>query len=349
MLSFDILLASNKDHCQQWDRLIGELSPAQRDIHYGSAFGRVQERLGCDSILAMLRTNEGIILQSFVLNEIPGQLGLHDMSSTGYGGPLTNIKNIPALVLASTEFYRLIASAQKGLVSSFCYFHPSMTCSQMAMVTKATDVQPYKSVVMIGLQEFGLHKVSRRVRRAMKRGGTVTELNASDATNRETFFHLYNMAMDKKNAAPHWRFHRSYLDAHFTELGAKLFAATDDAGLRELMVLGDKDGIAYAHLLGSNGCGDGLDEQLYFKTAMMLKDEGYSIFHLGGGLTTNADDKLLAFKAGFGEKFQMWCHRWVVDEKEYSRLSEQRENNEINEHGRISRSNYFPAYRRPFI
>jgi len=128
-----------------------------------------------------------------------------------------------------------------------------------------------------------------------------------------------------------------------------LFAATDDAGLRELMVLGDKDGIAYAHLLGSNGCGDGLDEQLYFKTAMMLKDEGYSIFHLGGGLTTNADDKLLAFKAGFGEKFQMWCHRWVVDEKEYSRLSEQRENNEINEHGRISRSNYFPAYRRPFI
>ena len=99
---------------------------------------------------------------------------------------------------------------------------------------------------------------------------------------RERFASLYTRAMDEKKATQFWRFPREYLDAHYDELAARVFYASDsNGGARMLMVIGGY-GTAYAHFLGWNGGSPraGLDEALYCHAAKILKWDGYQRFHL---------------------------------------------------------------------
>ena len=165
---------------------------------------------------------------------------------------------------------------------------------------------------------------------------------------RERFASLYTRAMDEKKATQYWRFPREYLDAHYDELAARVFYASDsNGGVRMLMVIGGY-GTAYAHFLGSNGESPraGLDEALYCHAAKIFKWDGYQRFHLGGGTTRDDFDPLLAFKADFAmasQVVQLHPHLRRTRLSRIGRAQGGRRNQATRSSGR---SDFFPVYRR---
>ena len=344
-MTFDVLRASDK---AEWDSVIEALPVHRRDIHFTSAYGRVQEYLGCEALLAVWRDNGSFIAQPFIKRAIPSNPARFDLCNPyGYGGPISS-----DMAAGAAMFYERLCEWCVGnrIVTEFCNLHPLFLLHQKSLLPVAPKLIT-KDIIIIDLNNFSEDTVSRRVprgiRKAKSAGGKVVLLDS--ATTKATFAALYKMSMDRLQAADRWRFPTEYLEAHYEELSAKIFQATDNNnGERMLMVIGGYS-TAYAHFLGSNGQSlhKGLDELLYSEAARMLREHGYERFHLGGGTTREPDDKLLAFKAGFSpDRWKLASYTRVFDEPEYAELNARKLADEITETGHASSSDYFPAYRR---
>lgn len=349
-MPFQILNASNPVEAKLWDTLVDELPIERRDIHFTSAYARVQEKMGGRAVLAA-QTGDALIIQPFLIRPIFGTSSLDLCNLYGYGGAISSNASIERGATFRSEVERWCA--RENIVAEFCRLHPLHAGHQFSLtVSIASKLNEDKSVAIMRLDNLSEAEVARRVRRAlknMKTLGVVTEQKIDDVA-RLQFALLYQQSMKRKQAADRWQFSREYLDAHFDELGARLFCATDGDGWRMLMVIGGY-GTAYAHLLASNGesMRSGLDEKLYFDTAMMLRADGYKLFHLGGGLSQDESDTLLAFKRGLCQlEVTTFCYRQVFDEGKYKRLMTEKVGREFAEHGRESISPFFPAYRREF-
>lgn len=363
-MQFDILRASNPTEAALWDSVVEGLPPNRRDIHFTSAYGRVQERLGGQALLALMTFEAGVIAQVFIKRPVPSDLDngtdLYDLCSPyGYGGPMSSIQDQTTSMMASVGFRARLRSwaASNRIVSEFSYLHPLMFELPVSMLV-GENLQRVRSVAVILLTDLSEKTVSRRVRRGLKRArdGSYRVVEVSkEPIEHDTFSRLYRQSMDRMKASSHWHFSDKYFDAHYSELGARLFMTSDIVAERPvariLMVIGGY-GTAYAHFLGSDGqCRDaGLDELLYFDVAQKLAAEGYMRFHLGGGLSSDDNDPLLAFKRGFGGMtIDLQCCRRIFDADGYAVLAGRKQAAEINEHGRASVSGFFPEYRRGFV
>ena len=306
-------------------------------------------------ILAVLEHADGtLMVQPFIKRATPYDETKFDLCSPyGYGGPVISA---PAQDYEMPEwagmFERHLSDwcEAENIVSEFCYLHPMMGAFQRMLVKPPTHI--VKNVVVIDLDKFSEQTVSRRVRRGVVKarndGVMVIELH-DQPIMRERFASLYTRAMDEKKATQYWRFSREYLDAHYDELAARVFYASDsNDGARMLMVIGGY-GTAYAHFLGSNGGSPraGLDEALYCHAARILKWDGYQRFHLGGGTTRDDFDPLLAFKAGFSQwRLKLCSYTKIFDEHAYRELAERKAGDEIKQLGHPVSSDFFPVYRR---
>lgn len=324
--------------------LVERLPVEKRDVHFTSAYGRVQEKLGGKSILAVLTDGDVTIMQPFMVRD-------NDIASPyGYGGPISiNMTPEEAIAAFHTELRQWCAG--HGIVAEYCRFHPLFATDQWKLsLPEPGEGFSAKAVAIIQLKELSERSVARRVRRALQKTHHL-EVVECGAEGRKIFSLHYAESMKLKKASPRWHFSDEYLNAHYDELSARLFLLRAARASRMLMVVGGY-GTAYAHLLGSNGIDlhGGLDERLYFDVALTLRDDGYERFHLGGGMTDDPKDSLLMFKQGFVSNVTFACfgyHR-IFDEHGYRALCERKIAAEIAAHGRASVANFFPAYRREF-
>lgn len=354
-MQFTILRAANESEAKLWDVAISMLPIARRDVHFTSAYGRVQERGGGEALLTLLTTEWGIMAQPFIKRAVPGDAALFDLCSPyGYGGPVASMEDQKEIDAAALRFRVALGSwcERERIVSEFCYLHPLMLEHQrkmLALMTPQTHI--VKDVVVIDLAKLSEETVSRRVRRGIRRArkneAKAQQMNVTLLTQ-SAFADLYEKSMDRKHAAKRWHWNRDYLKAHWSELSARLYSATGDGGIRMLMVIGGY-GTAYAHLLASNGLAmhSGLDEMLYSHAAWSLRESGYERFHLGGGLTSAPDDRLLAFKAGFSDtRYKLHSYARIFDQERYDALARRKIDDEIAKHGHPLASGFFPTYRR---
>lgn len=352
-MRFEILHASNADEALKWDTLFQQLPVERRDLHFTSAYARVQEHLGGKTMLAALSSQNFVIIQPFHLRTVPASASFDLCSLYGYGGPVSNIHPSAILDVALDRFRHELQSycASLSVVAEFGRLHPLHATHQFSLLER-NAIRAEKNVVIIPLTNFTTKTVSRRVRRALfKTQDTIAVTNMMPGpAEREDFAKLYAASMERKHASARWNVSREYLDAHFDELDARLFHASNGEGVRMLMVLGFGRN-AYAHFLASNDLArhSGLDERLYYDAGQLLRADGYDLFHLGGGTTPDADDSLLAFKQGFGgAPFSTFTYQRVVDEQKYTALASAKACAEFREHGRESISGFFPIYRRDF-
>jgi hypothetical protein len=348
------ILDQGKDR-SEWDALI-ELLPSQlRDVHMTAAYGRVQEELGGQAIAVVLQHGKDFVLQPFIRRAVPfGAGGPSDLVSPyGFGGPVSNIIEDPDELRGIGRCFRFELRQwceAENVVSEFTHIHPLLAPDHQVHLLHSAQVIWTKPVVVINLETFSEATVRRRVRRGVKiaidAGWKVREVG-SDPVNYRGFFDLYKMSMDAKNASARWRFSPEYFENHRDRVGARWFYID---GHRALLTIGRGEN-AYAHFLGSDGerREDELDTLLYFQAAFALKNSGYRRFHLGGGLTSNLDDSLLAFKCGFSDlRYMAGNYAAIYDQRAYSELEQSCRADEIANHGRASTTNWFPAYRREF-
>jgi hypothetical protein len=343
-MSFKILHASDLAEAELWDGLIEKLPRRLRDMHFTSAYGRVQEKQGGEAVLAVFTrrdkfSHDEFIVQPFIKRRTPYVKTASDWCSPyGYGGPVGTTDTIP---YESTLEKWAVAD---NVVSEFCYMHPLI--DQRKWITCIPTF--VRDVVVIDLPTFDEVKCARRVRRGIAKARESKAL-VIPSDNRRLFAEFYAASMERKQAAQRWRWSDDYIDAHFEEkIDARLFHIAAGAGERMLMTVGAY-GTAYAHLLASNGeaTNIGIDEMLYVDAAKILRDDGYIRFHLGGGMSSAQDDPLLAFKSGFAEPtHKLFAYRRIFFPSIYEELCRRKRRDEIEQHGHIFNSGFFPLYRR---
>lgn len=305
---------------EEWDAVASR--SGKPDVHSLSAYARAQ----LANPVRMLVGTEWFQVVSY-----PEQQPRHFSSLFQYGGPQG--------VRIESEM-RMFAESLSAIAEYGCVLGKSYPVGAIDLGSKP--------VVVMDLPTLCEQDVSRRIRRGLHASAA-----AGAAFGRcmpAVFGELYAASMARKCAAKHWDMSHGQISA-YVDAGAQFFyCGSESVGQRALLTVGIGDW-AYAHFLGSDGDGQrcGLDETIYFRAAQSLAREGFKWLHLGGGLTDNPDDSLLAFKLGLGGVYDGAQRYGVIfDEARYATLVSEKAAAEIAERGRVSIAKWFPGYARPF-
>ena len=344
-------LLSCTEDAAEWDRLFEALPPELQDVHFTSAYARVQLFDGKpgEGYLAVFGDKNGAVLLPLRWRPINGGPYSDIMNLYGYGGPLMIGDSEPWRLSWHRQLHKW--ATDNGVVCEFQVLHPLLLDYQFGLLRHGpVNIVFTKDVVVIDdLKQFNLTKVSRRVRRGVVRGACEDRVLFSEGRAWFTFARLYEQSMARLDGAERWRFSEDYWWAHMREKGvdARIFFIDQDK--RALLTVGHGS-TAYAHFLGSNGADlhEGLDELLYYNAAQVLAEK-YDRFHLGGGLTESVNDSLLFFKRGFSDRlYRVGTYSRVFMPDVYENLIEVKKWEERKEFGRESTQPWFPQYRREF-
>jgi serine/alanine adding enzyme len=247
----------------------------------------------------------------------------------GYGGPI------------GTDFWRHYDEWCRAneIVTTFVRFHPLYGNQRDA--ASNVLVEPLAGTVAWRLDAEGdlferMHRHHRRVIRKAQEAGLEASMTVAPRTL-ERFVGLYELTMDRRNAASFYYFPARYWEALETSLRMHvvLFESEDAA----LLCLAAKPWLHY-HLGATSDQGRrrGASNLLFFEAAKWAAAEGFTRFHLGGGVGGRADS-LLEFKLRFDPEglVEAATGKIVHDETAYHELV-----------GRDAETEgFFPAYRRP--
>jgi lipid II:glycine glycyltransferase (peptidoglycan interpeptide bridge formation enzyme) len=244
----------------------------------------------------------------------------------------------------------------RGVISVFSRLHPLIP--QRAWIAGLGECRQQGQTVSIDLQASADQQranysgsVKSRLNR-LRRNGLSGERDAKKSHLAE-FIEIYHETMRRVRASSAYFFEQEY----FT----KLVAALQDALQLFIVRAGDGqilcgglftlcDGIVQYHLGGTRSEALRLSPMcLLLDTVRLWANERHArVFHLGGGVGSNADS-LFQFKATFSAErnpFATW--RWILDSEAYFSLSEEHSRNLV-PHNQAATPAYFPAYRAPGI
>ena len=369
-MAFDILSAEGED-ARRWTALIGKLPAEHRDIHFLPEYGRIyRDSYGFEPLLVSFEDNGGIVLLPLVrrpLAGLPFLAGAADAGSSadianpyGYGGPLTNIRDIAAGHRLYARFADAFASwcDEQNIASEFASLHPFMADSQLKLIGETLAPRHEKDVVYIDLSKgrdgilAGINRGHRSSINKARRADVRIEKVDATQTNVGIFNDIYRETMVRRNAAARWFVPDTYFANCCKHLGpdrASMFFAFTGAKVECAYLLIHDFDTAYYHFAGTRSKFTELrvNNLTMYETAVWAQQAGYRRYHLGGGVTSEDDDSLLRFKAGFSElRAPLYTYFVIRDQAVYDRLCERKRAYERATAGAESKSDFVPVYRR---
>jgi len=369
-MAFEVLNADGGS-AEQWKGLIEGLAPEHRDIHFLPEYGRIyRDTYSFEPLLAAYTSAEGYVLQPFVrrpLGVLPFLAGAADVgmyydiaNPYGYGGPLCSAADHSI----AQRLYRAFAAPfatwcdEQDLASEFASLHPFMALDQVALIGDVLAPKHEKDVVFIDLtgDEAAILKRLRKGHRsslsAARRAGVKVERVEPTNGNLSLFNEMYRATMIRRQAAERWLVPESYFPTCIHYLGPRrtsLFFASLDGVVESSCLLMHDFITAYYHFAATwaKHAELGVNNLMVFEAAMWAKKAGYLRLHLGGGVTSKADDSLLRFKAGFSDqRAPLYTYFCIRDQAVYDRLCERKRAYERATVGVESTSDFLPLYRR---
>lgn len=266
----------------------------------------------------------------------------------GYGGFLVEgeatAQSLEHLERAYTEFCR-----SQNIVSEFVRFHP---VQQNAEVNRAlydvTDLGKTVTMNLASKQQIWADLSSKNrnvIRKAIRSGVQIYWGISPDLV--EAFIPLYNATMAKDAATDYYYFNREFYNSILKDLkyNCLFFYAVHETKIitMAMILFGNKQ--MHYHLSASAGEFQELaaTNLLLFEAACWGCDNGYSLFHLGGGLGSK-EDSLFKFKEAFNKrtKTHFSIGKKIFDQTKYRELVELRALAEESS----KESTFFPHYRR---
>jgi hypothetical protein len=369
-MPFEILSANGEDG-ERWRTLVEGLAFEHRDIHFLPDYGRIyQDAYGFEPFLAVYGDRDSYILQPFVrrplsglsfLSGVPDASTFSDLANPyGYGGPLSNETDADRAYSLYTKFRSAFTTwcEEEDIASEFVCLHPLMADRQREIIRDILAPTYEKDVVYIDLAgdaEMILRGLSRghrsSVAKARRSGVCVERVEMTDA-NLSTFAEIYFATMRRRNAAERWFVPDNYFTYYVRHLGsvrASLFFARVENTVEVAYLLIHEYSTAYYHFGGTRGLFPEarVNNLLMYATAVWAQRNGYKRYYLGGGVTSNPDDTLLRFKAGFSTKrAPLYTYFSVRNRVVYDRLCERKRAYERTTAGVESTSDFVPLYRR---
>ena len=244
----------------------------------------------------------------------------------GFGGPVGH-----------ERFYALYEQwcAERQIVTTFTWFHPRFANHRYSRF----HVEPRAGTVAWRLDEGDLferlHRHHRRAARKAEASGIEVRVTVAP-DDLQPFASLYERTMAEKGAESFYYFPPEYWPTLAERLGDELvlFEAVQDGELRaSLLGLAARPWLHY-HLGASERSG-GANNLLFLEAARWARENGFTRFHLGGGVG-GADDSLLEFKLRFDPDglIESAVGKAIHDEARYREL------------GGAGFEGFFPAYRR---
>jgi serine/alanine adding enzyme len=327
---------------EEWDGLLDRLGLG--DVYLRRAYLESAELLGQGRpVYLHLGDPSGDVTFPCLVREAPAGYG--DVGTPmGYGGPVGNGAEPP--VAAFFEAYDDWCGENR-VVATFARFHPVLGNQRFAEGTWHLErighsigwrLEGQTREELVG----GMDPHHRRVLRKAERAGmevTVAE-RPSDLAD---FVSLYEETMRRRNASSFYFFRKAYWQHLVGSLGTALVRAdvrADGELVASIVCLASQPLLHY-HLGASSERGQelGANHLLFAETASWAAGEGFSRFHLGGGVG-GFEDSLYEFKRRFdpGGALPAFLGKAVHDLDAYRALSGDDE---------IDYAGYFPAYRRP--
>jgi hypothetical protein len=346
------------------------LPAADRDIHFLPQYGLLyRETYGYEPFLAFYGDEDYFVIQPFikrVLNELPFLKDQHvtkeyyDVTNPyGYGGPLSNTNSIRLDELLS-KFQKHLFDyfCQQQFASEFTSCHPLIGNHILAIRAGVSGVSLQKTVVYIDLaldeSEFWgrINRGHRSSIQKAKNSGVRIAKIEPDPKAFATFNALYYRTMKRNDAAERWFFPEDYFSNCSKLLGSEraslFFAYVGDQVASAYLLMHDFS-TAYYHFGGSDDKYFDFrpNNLLMYETALWAKGNGYTKYHLGGGVTSSPADSLFTFKHRFsGRTAELYTYCRVLHDPTYAELCSYKIAHEQQTLGHVLSSDYFPAYRR---
>lgn len=285
-------------------------------------------------VLLHLHGDEGDVVFACIVRDVED--GRADVTTPyGYGGPVA-AGSEPPVERFWEEYERWCEDGR--VVTTFLRFHPLY--ANHRLVAPFVRVERLADTIAWRLDQGdlfeGMHRHHRRIVRKAQAAGVQGSLTTAPESV-ERFVRLYEQTMERKDASGFYYFPREYW--HALEAGLRerivLFEAGEDAAL---LCLAARPWLHY-HLGATSEEGRklGASNFLFLEAARWAAAEGFTRFHIGGGVGGEADS-LFEFKRRFDPAgvVEMAVGKAVHDEAAYRALTG----------GDSGTEGFFPAYRR---
>lgn len=333
------------------------------DIYYAPAYGKLYEAIeNGEYIQYRFLSNFGTVVHPFIKRRVPylvdGKQYYDIVTPYGYGGPLIiwfsdDSDDCRSRLMA--EFLKdfRIYCHDNDIICEFIRFH---TLYENALYAPTGEggyqVINNRHTVAIDLTdpEFFSTQFDSKCRnmvRKAKKMGVATEIDPN-LTTVDTFADIYYETMTKDSADDYYFFKRQYFYKIRDELADESLlvnAALDGQTVASSLFLYTPGGFAHYHLSATRmEFYKVAANNLILKVACdRLRDYGCTWLHLGGGLNSDPDNRLLAFKRSFGREDRnikdFYIGKKVWNEDAYAQ--------EVGEYLRAGgeRNSFFPEYR----
>lgn len=342
---------------EKWDEIVKSFP--NYDVYYLSGYVKAFQVHGdgnplllyyqSDSLRAIYVTMKRDVSDSSFFSGIIQSKTYYDfITPYGYGGILfdgdCNQSNLKKFGIKFSELLK-----EEKIISDFVRYHP--------LLNNADGMRPIAPIIDLGKtismnlenKEIIWENISSKnrnmIRKAEKSGVEIFFGKSLELFDK--FSEIYNLTMDKDNAHPYYYFKKEFYKSIHNELNDnyEMFYAVYEKQIVAMSIIIFANNRMHYHLSGSLVEYKHLapSNLLLYKAACWGYEQGFSEFHLGGGVGSGRDG-LYKFKEAFNRKScnQFSIGKNIIDNDKYDYLVSLRKKMdlEFNES-----SLFFPLYR----
>lgn len=283
------------------------------------------------------------------LNSLIEKNKYFDISTVyGYGGPIVEaIENEEELC---NEYCNVFSSycKENNIITEFLRFHPINKNHRM-LENNYDIINVRKTIYMdISINEQYIwenitSKNRNMIRKAIKSGVKIICSKSNEIVDK--FIELYNLTMNKDNAESYYYFSKEFFYETLNNENSTIFAAVLDEKIIACSIILFCNKFIHYHFSGSDPKYMYLapNNLLLYEAAKWGNENGFSLFHLGGGYK-GMDDSLFKFKKSFSklEPLDFYIGKKIFNANSYEYLCDLRKecDKEYNKD-----TIFFPAYR----
>lgn len=290
-----------------WNEYFINFIPELQDIYYTADYYKLYEQNGDGKAkLFVYKEKSSIAIYPFMLNEID-KYDLNEKyydieSAYGYGGPITN--NYDKVFLTNFENAFLKYCIENNIVAEFVRFHPLIKNEDI--FNKDINISHNRTTIYLDLTK-GIDRIwnddikskNRNMIRKAQKNGLVVEIS----DDYEIFRKIYYETMNKVRASDYYYFNEKYYKEIEKNNNYFLLNVKKDNTIIASAIFVKYGIYFHYHLAGSlkKYLEFAPNNLLIWEAIKLACDSDAKVFHLGGGLSSSADDNLFKFKSSFSK------------------------------------------------